>query len=110
MAETACDLQPLLGDRIPCLLPPIDATDVGQVSKLRFHVMFEHQAARYPDALAMSCAEREESMTYRDLNERANQAFFVLHACPPMSQSFAALRQLSMSSHTPRNWRHLTAS
>ncbi|CAK5263677.1 unnamed protein product [Mycena citricolor] len=73
MAETPFDLQPLLGNRIPCLLPPIDTTDAGQVSKRRFHVMFEHQAARNPAALAMSCAERDESMTYGEMNERANQ-------------------------------------
>ncbi|CAK5278577.1 unnamed protein product [Mycena citricolor] len=73
MAETPFDLQPLLGNRIPYLLPPIDTTDAGQVSKRRFHVMFEHQAARNPAALAMSCAERDESMTYGEMNERANQ-------------------------------------
>ncbi|CAK5278794.1 unnamed protein product [Mycena citricolor] len=73
MAETPFDLQPLLGSRIPCLMPPIDTTDAGQVSKRRFHAMFEHQAARNPAAVAMSCAERDESMTYGEMNERANQ-------------------------------------
>ncbi|CAK5278542.1 unnamed protein product [Mycena citricolor] len=73
MAETPFDLKPLLDSRIPCLLPTVDPTDLVEVSKRRFHVMFEHQAARNPDALAMTCAEREESMTYGEMNGRANQ-------------------------------------
>ncbi|CAK5272531.1 unnamed protein product [Mycena citricolor] len=73
MAETSFDLKPLLGNHIPCPLPSVNASDVDKVSKRRFHVIFKHQAARNPDGLAMTCAEREESMTYGELNERANQ-------------------------------------
>jgi amino acid adenylation domain-containing protein/FkbM family methyltransferase len=43
------------------------------------HELFEAQAERTPEALALSCGEK--TLTYRELNERANQLAHYLRTC-----------------------------
>ncbi len=52
------------------LVQQFNATAVAHPQKL-IHQLFEEQVARTPDALAASCAE--QSLNYRELNERANR-------------------------------------
>ncbi len=55
------------------LLVDFNATEPAAIPELCWHQLFEAQAARTPDAVAVRQAGREEQWTYRELNERANQ-------------------------------------
>ena len=48
-----------------------NSTDVEYPRHLCIHELFEHQVERTPDAVALRCGN--QSLTYRELNERANQ-------------------------------------
>jgi amino acid adenylation domain-containing protein len=53
------------------LLVDWNATDVARPPAVTVHALFEEQARQRPDALAVAC--EGESLTYRELDRRANQ-------------------------------------
>src|SRR5829696_798443 len=62
----------LLGDEErEHLLHRLNETERTYPKELCFHQLFEAQAVRTPDARAVTCAD--ECLSYRELNERANQ-------------------------------------
>ncbi|KAF8517297.1 amino acid adenylation domain protein [Hysterangium stoloniferum] len=61
------------GAPLPHLYPGIDFNDVPAISASRFHLWFEEQAARNPALIALYSGEKENSMSYKDLNEAANR-------------------------------------
>ncbi|KAJ6574323.1 hypothetical protein B0H19DRAFT_1020850 [Mycena capillaripes] len=80
MEETPMDLSsfPSLIAHIPRLLSGLDITDSRQISATPFHSMFEHQAAKNSVAIALSSAEQHKSLTYGQLNHKANQLAHLL--------------------------------
>ena len=53
------------------MLEELNATTMAYPSEQSIHHLFEEQAARTPEAVALRCGARE--VTYRELNARANQ-------------------------------------
>ncbi|KZP12421.1 hypothetical protein FIBSPDRAFT_798902 [Athelia psychrophila] len=100
LAETPLDVAslPAINTQVPRLLPSLDLSNVEEISSSRFHVWFEHQAAQNPGLIAMQSGEQGTSVTYRELNERANRiahylrslgatrgALVLLHICRSFS-------------------------
>ncbi len=66
-----------------------NATQAPYPADQCFHQLFEAQAARTPDAVAVVCAS--EQLTYRQLNERANQLAHYLRRMGVVSESLVGL-------------------
>ncbi|EPQ52969.1 polyketide synthetase, partial [Gloeophyllum trabeum ATCC 11539] len=58
---------------LPRLLPELDLSNVDEISAARFHAWFEQQALAHPNLVALHSAERNLSVTYKELNERSNR-------------------------------------
>lgn len=54
--------------------------DVEAISSSRVHVWIKQRATEQPNAIALSSAERSETMTYRELAERSSQVAHYLVA------------------------------
>jgi amino acid adenylation domain-containing protein len=72
------DLLPLTEDECHQLLVEFNNTDVDYTKVRCLHQLFESQVERTPDAVAVEC--KEERLTYRELNWRANQVAHHLRA------------------------------
>ncbi|WP_445234399.1 condensation domain-containing protein, partial [Duganella rhizosphaerae] len=58
-------------DELRLMLEQWNATDVAREPELCLHELFERQAAASPEAVAVN--DERDSLSYRQLNERANQ-------------------------------------
>jgi amino acid adenylation domain-containing protein len=61
----------------------------NQLPDLSVHQLFEQQAARTPDAIALIC--RDEQITYRSLNDRANRLAHYLRRRGVRAESLVAV-------------------
>lgn len=75
VAEAPLDVAslPAISPQVPKLLPGIDLANAEEISSSRFHVWFEHQAAQNAELITLQSGEKGTSMTYGELNERANR-------------------------------------
>lgn len=89
----AFNISSIQGLSIPTLFPDVDHNDVTGISASRVHRWIEGQASRHPDVLALYWGERKQSMTYRALNNQANQIAHCECIC------FLLLRADSLSHH-----------
>jgi amino acid adenylation domain-containing protein len=71
-SDCAIDEIPLLhGDQKSQLLEGFNKTEVAYPSNKRFHQLFEQQALKTPNNVAVKCSG--QSYSYKELNERSNQ-------------------------------------
>lgn len=75
LGETPLDVAslPAFQPQVPRLMPSLELSNAEAISSSRFHIWFEHQAAENPGLIALQSGERGLSMTYTELNERANR-------------------------------------
>jgi non-ribosomal peptide synthetase component F len=65
---------PFLRNReLASIIPGLDIHDVDAISSSRIHDWINARALAQPNATALSSAERGQSMTYREMTERAHQ-------------------------------------
>jgi hypothetical protein len=67
------DIASVPGALVPCIYPEVDYADVVAISACRMHVWFEDQAAWNPELIALHRGERKQLVTYKVLNQSANQ-------------------------------------
>ncbi|WP_368656566.1 amino acid adenylation domain-containing protein [Brevibacillus dissolubilis] len=71
------------------LLVTFNQTDAGYPSDVTIHQLFEEQARLHPDNTAVVCGE--ESLTYRQLNEKANQLARLIRSKGILPNDFVGL-------------------
>ncbi|MED1724568.1 non-ribosomal peptide synthetase [Brevibacillus parabrevis] len=74
----ADDIEVLSSSEKDRLLTAFNLTQAGYPSTKTIHLLFEEQAAKHPDRIAVTCTE--QAITYRQLNERANQVARLLQS------------------------------
>jgi non-ribosomal peptide synthetase component F len=68
--ESSLDIPGVLVLRI---YPEVDYADVEAISACQMHVWFEDQAMRNPELIALHWGKRKQLVTYKALNQSANQ-------------------------------------
>lgn len=75
-----CELPFLRGREVASIINGPCIEDVEAISSSRVHVWIKQRAAKQPSAVALYSAERDETMTYRDLEDRSSQIAHYLAA------------------------------